>query len=336
MLNELKKEFFSVKLLVVLLILALSIYLFEFVLGFLRNFADIIWILVLGWLVSFILEPFADIFTKYLKVPKVISAILVFILTGVLITAIFMIFIPDLRNQFNSLQTILPDLLRNSPPQVQKGLDNFLNSISTSTEIIPSVMQFFMNLVTILILSFYLIIDRDNINKKIFTLTPKKYHKQLEFAQDLIDNSFASFVRIQALWGLIGGLITYVVLTFFGVNFAASTSILAGILTAVPVIGPIIGIIPPLMVSIAESPDQAIIIFLTIFIIQQLIFNVLGPKVIGKAFNINPIIVIFSLLIGIKVAGFLGAILAVPVISILLVAGQQLYSYYIKEKDITL
>ncbi len=333
MINEFKKEFSSLKLLTILLTLAVSIYLLEFVFDFLRTFSDIIWIIILGWLVSFILEPFADIFTKYLRLPKVISAVLVFLMVGLLLAATFMIFIPDLTNQVHSLQKLFPNLLKNSPLQVQIGFNNFLNSLNTSADIIPSVTQFIVNLVTILILSFYLVVDKENINRKIFALSPKKFHEQIKFIQNVIDTSFASFVRIQVLWGVLGGVITFIVLSIFGVNYAASTSLLAGILTAVPVIGPIIGVIPPLLVSIAEKPDQAIIIFLTIFIIQQFIFNVIGPKLMGRAFNVNPIIVILSLLIGIKVAGFLGAILAVPVISIILVAGQEFYTYYFKERE---
>lgn len=333
MFNEIKREFFSLKLLTILLTLAVGIYLLEFVFEFLRNFSDIIWILVLGWLVSFIMEPFVDFITKYFKLPKVIATIIIFVLAGALLAATFIIFIPDLAAQFTSLQKMLPGILGDLPPQLQTGVDNFINSLNSSGNLIPSLTQFFVNLVTILILSFYLVVDKDNINKKIFTLSPKKYHEQIKFIQTVIDNSFASFVRIQVLWGVLGGLITYVILTIFNVNFAASTSLLAGILTAVPMIGPIIGIIPPLLVVIAEKPDQAILIFLLIFGVQQLIFNVLGPKLIGKAFNVNPVIVILSLLIGIKVAGFLGAILAVPVISIILVAGQEFYTYYFKEKE---
>lgn len=334
MFNEIKKEFFSLKLLTILLTLAVGIYLLEFVFEFLRNFSDIIWILILGWLVSFIMEPFVDFITKYLRLPKVISTIIVFVLFGTLLVATFMFFIPDLKLQFDSLQKMLPKILGDLPPQFQNGVDNFINSLNSSGNLIPSLTQFFVNLVTILILSFYLVIDKDNINKKIYTLSPKKYHEQIKFFQKVIDSSFASFVRIQVLWGVLGGIITYIVLTIFQVPFAASTSLLAGILTAVPMIGPIIGIIPPLLVAIAEKPDQAIIIFLLIFIIQQFIFNVIGPKLIGKAFNVNPIIVILSLIIGIKVAGFLGAILAIPVISIILVAGQEFYSYYFKEKEL--
>jgi len=335
MIEDIKKELSSLKVLTILLTLAVSIYLLEFVFDLLRNFSDIIWIIILGWLVSFVLEPFVDLITKYLKLPKVISTVIVFVLAGGLLAATFMIFIPDLTAQFNSLQKLAPGMLQGFPPQLQEGLNNITHTVKISENIIPSVTQFFVNLVTILILSFYLVIDRDNINRKIFAFSPKKYHSQIKFIQGVIDNSFASFVRIQVLWGVIGGLITYIVLTIFGVNYAASTSVLAGILTAVPVIGPIIGIIPPLLVALVEKPDQAILIFLIIFIIQQIIFNVLGPKLIGKAFNVNPIIVILSLLIGIKVAGFLGAILAVPVISIILVAGQEFYGYYFKEKELS-
>lgn len=333
MFNELKKEFFSLKLLTILLTLAVSIYLLNFVFDFLKTFSDIIWVLILGWLVSFILEPFVDIFTNYLKLPRVIATIIVFLLVAALLVLSFIIFIPDLTAQFKSMQKILPEMLKSFPPQLQNGVDNFVESLNESNTLIPSLTQFAVNLVTILILSFYLVVDKENINKKIYAISPKKYHDQIKFVQKVIDTSFASFVRIQVLWGVLGGLITYFFLTLFGVNYAASTSLLAGILTAIPMIGPIIGVIPPLLVAIVEKPDQAIIIFLAIFITQQIIFNVIGPKLIGKAFNVNPIIVILSLLIGIKVAGFLGAVLAVPVISIILVAGQEFYVYYFKERE---
>jgi predicted PurR-regulated permease PerM len=334
MLNELKKDLFSVKLLIVLLTLAVSIYLFRFVLDFLRDFSDIIWIIILGWLISFIMEPFVEIFTKRLKLPRIFSTMFVFSLAAAFLVISFMIFIPDLIQQFVALQKILPDVINGYPPQVQKGFENFyISLISAPQNLIPSLTQFFISLVTMLILSFYLVIDKENINKKIYAIAPKNYHQQIKLIQKIIDSSFASFVRIQTLWGVIGGVITYIILSIFGVPYAASTSLLAGILSAVPMIGPIIGIIPPILVTILEKPNQAVFILLSIFLIEQFIYNFIGPKLISKAFNVNPIIVILSLLIGIKIGGFLGAILAVPVISIFMVAGQELYVYYFKEKE---
>ncbi len=333
MINDLKKELTSFKLLNILGIIAISIYLLQFVLGFLRDFSDIIWIIILGWLVSFIMEPFVDFFSEKLKLPRTVSAIITFALAAVLIVLIILLFIPDIMSQFRTIDKVLPGILENTPPQLQKGVDNFLSNLNASSDLIPSITQFLINIVSIFILSFYLVIDKDNINKKFYALTPRKFHEQIKFTQSVIDSSFASFVRIQVLWGFLGGIITWVVLTIFGVHFAASTSLLAGILTAVPMIGPIIGVIPPLLVAFVEKPDQAILIFLTIFIPQQFIFNVIGPKIMGKAFKLNPIMVIFALLIGVKIGGFLGAILAVPVISIILIVGKELYDHYLKDRE---
>ena len=104
MLDEIKRELSSLKLLTILLTFAVGIYLLQFLLEFLRNFSDIILILVFGWLVSFILEPFVDIFTNYLKIPRVISTALVFVLAAILLILTFAIFIPDIISQFNSQQ----------------------------------------------------------------------------------------------------------------------------------------------------------------------------------------------------------------------------------------
>ncbi len=333
MLNDLKKEFFSLKLLTALLIAAASVYLFQFGLEFIRAFWDIFLIIFFGWLVSFILEPFVDIFSKYLKLPRIASTALVFVLSAVLIVAAFIIFIPDIIAQFKVLEKVVPAFISGTLPQFQVSATKFASSFNNLTDYIPSFTQFFINLVTVLILSFYLVLEKKNLGKKLYAITPTKYHENIRFIDDVIDRAFASFVRLQVLWGFVGGITTYIVLTIFHVPFAASTSFLAGILSAVPMIGPIIGVIPPLLVTLISKPEQALIIFLIIFLIQQFIYNILGPKLIGKAFNINPIVVLLSLLIGAKVAGITGAIFAVPIFSIIMVIGREFYNHYFADKE---
>ena len=92
MLDELKRDFFSIKLLVILLTLAVSIYLLKFAFEFLTLFSDIIWIIILGWLVSFIMEPFVELFTKKLKFPRGPATILVFSLTAIFLFICVMYF----------------------------------------------------------------------------------------------------------------------------------------------------------------------------------------------------------------------------------------------------
>ena len=333
MFNDLKKEFFSLKLLTALLIAATSVYLFQFGLDLIRSFWDILLIIFFGWLVSFILEPIVDVFSKYLRLPRVASTGIVFVLSAALIIAAFIVFIPDIIFQIKVLERIIPEYTATSMPQLLKSVNHFVGSFNNLADYIPSLTQFFINLITVLILSFYLVLEKKNLGKKFYAMLPAKYHETFRFIDRVIDQAFASFVRIQLLWGLIGGVTTYIVLTLFHVPYAASTSLLGGILSAIPMIGPIIGVIPPLLVSLISKPDQALIVFLVIFLIQQFIYNVLGPKVISKAFNINPIVVLLSLLIGAKVAGISGAIFAVPVFSIISVVGKEFYEYYFKDKE---
>lgn len=334
MLEELKKDFSSLKLLVTLGITAIAIHLAGLVIQFVRDFSDIILILIFGWFVSFILEPFVDLFTKYLKLPRLLSTVLVFILAGILISLSFFILIPNIVSQFNTLAREIPNFLIASPAPLQHGIESLIGSFNDYAGLIPSVTQFLINLVIVLILSFYLVIDRDNLNKHLFAIAPKKYHESIRFIQKAINKSFASFVRIQVLWGFVGGVVTWITLTLFGIPFAASTSIMAGVLTSFPVIGPIIGLIPPLLVTSIEASAKLVPVFLIIFLVQQIIFNIFGPKIMGKAFNLNPVIVMLALLIGIKVAGFTGAMFAVPVISVILVVGKEFYNFYFKEKEL--
>lgn len=334
MLEDLKKEFSSLKLLITLAIISLGIYLAGIIWEFVRVFSDTFFILLFGWFVSFLLEPFVDLFTKYLRLPRFISTVLVFLLAGVIITLSFLVLIPNIVTQFNTLAREVPVFVKNSPAPVQKAIDNLIGSFNNYTELVPSLTSFLINLVIVLILSFYLVIDKDNLNRHFFAILPKKFHANAKFVQKTIDESFASFVRIQVLWGFIGGVVTWITLNLFHIPFAASTSIMAGVFVAVPVIGPIIGLIPPLLVTTIEAYTKLVPVFLVLFLTQQFIFNVFGPKIIGKAFNLNPIIVMLALLVGIKVAGFTGAMFAIPVVSIALIVGKEFYNFYFKDKEI--
>lgn len=331
MFEDLKKELSSFKLLTLLLSLAVGIYLLQFVVSFLNTFSDVILIFVFGWLLSFILDPVVDIFSERLKLPRVLSTVIVFVLLAVLITAGTFLFIPDVNQQLSTIQKMLPSVLKNSPISISKAVDIFVSSFNNYLDYIPSVAQFLINLLTTLILSFYLIVERDNLSRRMFTMTPKKWHENIKFIQKTINKTFASFVRLQIVWGIVGGVLTWVVMTIFGIHFAASTGLIAGLLSAIPVIGVVIAVVPPIFVTLIDSPDKVLLIFLVLFLTQQLIYNIFGPKIMGSAYQLNPIVVMFAILIGLKVAGLTGALFAIPVVSIAQIVGREFYTYYFKE-----
>ena len=315
--KELKKERNYLRLLIILLIIAVGIHLFTITWEVLQNFSDIIVILLIAWLVSFILEPLVENIKTVFRVSRLLATTITFLLLTLILLMVVLLFIPTVTAQVKTLAVIIPKFLQTTPPFVTNIINGFIASLANAISYIPSVAQFFFSLLITLILSFYFIVDKQRINKEIYTLTPKSWHEYMQIGQDIIDHTFASFVRVQILFGIMGGIITFVVLVLFGIEFAASTALLAGIFAVVPLVGPFLSILPPVFVALVVDPVKALIIFAILLVAQQVIFNVVGPKLLGKALSIHPGIVLLSFLVGIKIAGGIGAILAIPVLGIL-------------------
>ncbi len=333
MLGDLKKELTSLKLLSILLTLAVGIFLLQFSWQFLGNFSDVIVILILSWLLSFILEPVVEKLSNFSKFSRTASSIIIYILVTAVITAAVFLFIPAITYQFDALSRIVPTFLDTAPKFVQKWNKDLISSLDNAVALIPSVANFLFQLLIILIISFYLIVDNEKIDKEIYELIPTKWHKTFRDVQNIINTTFASFIRVQLTFAIINGLLTWAVLQIFSIEFAASTAVIAGILTAVPMIGPILAILPPIFIAFIVDPAKAVAIFIILLIAQQVIFNIWGPKFMGKAFKIHPIVVLLSFIVGFKVAGIMGAIFAIPVISIIILVIRDLGHHFISPRE---
>lgn len=332
MLEDFKKELTSFRLLAILLTIAVSIYLVQTSWMVIQNFFDIIIILVVAWLLSFILEPLVEKIKSLTKLSKPVSALIVYLFFGILFSVMIFIFIPIVTSQYQSLSKIIPQFLSPYPMFIKAWNNALTKSLDFFIAIIPSLATIFVDIIFILFLSFYLIVDKEKLNEEIYKLAPKAWHTNLRFIQKVIDETFASFLQIQVIFGVISGIATWMVLTVFGVNYAASISLLAGILTVIPLVGPVLALIPPVFVVLATDPNNvtiAVIIFAILLLIQQIIFNFIGPKLMGKAFRLHPVIVFLSIIIGYKIAGAFGAIFAVPVLGIAVIVLKELGHYFI-------
>lgn len=332
MLDDLKKELTSFRLLATLLTIAISIYLLQIVWQFVQVFSDIIIILVLAWLLSFILEPLVDKFQKLFGLAKVWSAIFIYLFFAVLFTAMIFLFIPVVSSQFDALSKVIPTFLSAYPKYLTAWNNAVSNSLENLIVIIPSLATAFVDIILILILSFYFILDKEKINTEIYKLAPKAWHQNLKFIQKVVEDTFSSFLRIQVIFGIIAGVATWIVLRIFSIDFAASVAFLSGILTVIPLVGPIVALLPPVFVVLAINPDNLTLAFLILAIlllIQQIIFNFIGPKLMGKAFKLHPIIVFLSIILGFKIAGAFGAIFIVPLLGIIIIVLKELGYHFI-------
>jgi predicted PurR-regulated permease PerM len=336
MFNELKKEFTLFKLLVFLLTIAISIYLLGIFWQVLGNFYDVIVITLIAWLLSFILEPLVDIVSKLTRLRKLWSALIVYVFFAILFTVSIFILLPAVISQLQSLSVVIPKSLK-AFPQFTKTWDSVVgHSFDNLINFLPSVATIFVDIIIVLVLSFYLIIDKEKINTEIYKLAPKNWHANLKFIQETVNETFASFLQIQVLFGILAGISTWIVLRIFSIDYAASIAIVAGLLTVIPLAGPLLGILPPafvVLITHSENPILALAIAAILLLIQQITYNAVGPKLMSRAFKLHPIIVLMSILIGFKVAGAMGAIFVIPVLGIAVIVIKKLGYHFINPEE---
>lgn len=333
MLDELKKQSVLLKAFLLLGSIALGVYLFQIFWGVLAFFSDVLIILFSAWILSFILGPAVDALVGKAKMPKLVAATIVYLLFFALFAFAITAFIPVVTSQYFALVKVLPKYQHTFPYYVNRATQISLTAVGDSLTLIPAIGSFLVGLVMVLIASFYFVVDKERINKEIFFLIPKKYHEHATYVQQLVDNTFGSFIRVQIIFGIIAGLATWIIMTIFGVGFAASTSLVAGILTIVPLVGGLFALVPPVAIALLADPWKALFVLISLVIMQQIIFNIIFPRVVGNALKLHPVVVIFSFFVGYKIAGSFGVIFAVPVIAVVLVILHRLGHHFLGPKE---
>ena len=327
--EELKKQFTSINLLIGLLIVAVSIYLLQIIWSVLGVFSDVIVVMFMAWVVSFILEPAVEKMTNVTKLPKIATAAIVYTLCFALLAAMINLFIPAISKQIVIMGKNLPGYIDASPPVVHRFINSSYTYLENSIVLLPSVASFLLSILIVLIISFYLVIDKEHIQKELYHLIPRRWHHHALFTQELIETTFGSFLRVQVLTGIIAGIFTWILLQIIGNQFALVTALISGLLTIIPFAGPVLGIIPPVAITFFTDPTQGLIVFILLLIMQQILFNIVVPKLLGNALKLHPIIVILSFIAGYKLFGPLGAIFGVPILGILVVVLHRLGNHFI-------
>jgi predicted PurR-regulated permease PerM len=170
-----------------------------------------------------------------------------------------------------------------------------------------------VSFVAILVLTFYLTVQEDALKKNFYYFVPPSYLSLLTNLFGEIKRKISSWVRGQFILCFAVGLAVYLGLLILGVHYALLLGIFAGITEIIPYAGPFIGGAVAVFFALAQSPFKAFLVMILCILVQQLENNILVPKIMQKAVGLNPIITIIALLIGYRLAGIPGGLLAIPV-----------------------
>ena len=167
-----------------------------------------------------------------------------------------------------------------------------------------------------MVITFYMTIEEDGLKKFVRSIAPIEYQPYLVQKTNRIQVKMGGWLRGQLILMFIIGSLTYVGLLILDVPYALVLAIFAGLAEFVPFLGPLIAAVPAVFFSFSDSPWKAFGVVIFYIVLQQLENQVIVPKVMQKAVGLNPIVVIIVMLIGAKVAGLVGILLAVPATTI--------------------
>lgn len=165
---------------------------------------------------------------------------------------------------------------------------------------------------------FYVLKDRDQGARTFYRLFPVSVQPDVRAMMHQANRVLGSYIRAQLLLSTVSGVITGVGLTLLGVKFSLILGVIAGVASLIPVLGPMIGGVPALIVTAATRPGPTVLwVFLFLFVGQNLKDYILVPRVQGQAVNIHPAIILPLLVVAGHVAGFWGLLVVVPVAAVL-------------------
>jgi predicted PurR-regulated permease PerM len=305
-------------------------------------FGDIILTFFLAWLLAFILSPIVTRLTNAIPfLPRVVATILVYAalfaaivlvvvaLAGALANSIaeFIQSVPQLREQLPDLLASWQESLRALGLQVNlvASADDILNGIADyAGQLVGPVQQLAVaslgamgTLLLVLILSLYMVVDRDQISTFLFTLVPRSRQAEARLLERSVSRSFGGFLRGQAILGVVYAAVSIVTSAILHLDYVGLTAALSGFLMAIPFFGPFVAWAPPVVVAFLTQSGAALPAFFLMGIGWLLVMNILQPRLMQEAVGIHPIVVLGSVLIGAKVAGVAGAVFGIPIAAVL-------------------
>jgi len=163
------------------------------------------------------------------------------------------------------------------------------------------------------------LLEENGIKKFFLSVVPLKQKNRVTRIANRIGIKLGSWLRGQLILAVAVGLVIYIGLRLMGIPYALTLALIAGVLEIVPILGPIIAAIPAIIVAFTISPLTALLITAFYILVQELENKLLVPKVMQYSVGLNPVTIIIILLVGAKLMGILGMLLAIPVALIIYV-----------------
>lgn len=297
---------------------------------------DVLLLILVSIVIASFVEAGVRAMEKY-NMNRMVSVPIIFALTILIIFAIFYAFVPIIVRELSDMLALLFQYLPSGNTinqQSIQGATDFVNTISKhssigdiltsvknastmlsqgATSFIGSTFGGLLNFILIIVMSFYLSIQEKGIDSFLRLMTPARHEQYVLDLWGRTQRKIGLWFKGQLLLGFIVGAITSIVLALLGVQYAFLIGLISGIAELIP-FGIIFAAVPAILLSVIDGGVfLGVKVFIYYIIIQQLENYVLNPIIAKRVVGIPPLVVLLAFLIGISLAGFWGALVAMPV-----------------------
>jgi predicted PurR-regulated permease PerM len=308
-------------------------------------------LLLLAMAVAFLITPLVNLLNN--RIPRLFAALIIYIVVISGLVGLCYALVFSLIQQVNYFSTHLPEYVQNLPttytttlawlgkqgiPQssisraislITDQLNSFALSLATNlVSIVQIVGEGIVNTMLVIVLSFYLTLDGNRLQNAVVNVAPKQSLPHIYIFQDALNRVVGNYIRGQLTLAAIIGVLAGVGCYFLGLsNFALIIGVLAFLFETIPMLGPALASIPAILISLLlPDPFPRTYVIIAYFVVIQVFeSNVLGPRIVGHAVGLHPVVSILALIVGVQLFGAFGALIATPVLAAVWVVIASIY-----------
>jgi predicted PurR-regulated permease PerM len=330
----------------------LSVQLFLVVWHFGAHFAQTLLIFFLAWMLSFILNPAVNAVARRWVLGRAAAVAVVYLGMLAIVALAGFLIIPPAVKQVAALGDKVPEYRQNTGKLVldmqdwldRRGIAINIKDVNTedlskqidktgatlaqnALSLAPRVIEGVFDTVIILVVSFYMMLDAPRITAAMVNVTPERYRQDIRLLFASIDHSFGGYIRASVALALLYAAGTALTMWGTGIPFVLPVSMFAGFMLIIPFIGDVIAVIPTIAIGLLTVSIVNVVIALVAMVaLQQLVLQIIRPKLMGKSVGLHPLWVLAAFFIGARAAGIWGALFSVPIAAIIQ-SVVQLYYY---------
>jgi predicted PurR-regulated permease PerM len=309
-----------------------TVFLFGILAAMLWFLRDIVLIVITAIVIASAMEPGIAALARY-RINRVFSVILIYLVAAIIFFGIIFFFLPPLISDAANFLTRLPATLSNLDlANATHGLlpnfgefftsadflTNLSQTISQTTGGVFSTLSAFFGGVTsfvlIVVFSFYFSVQETGVDDFLRLVTPSAHQAYVQSLWRRSQLKIGKWMQGQLILGLIVGVLLYLGLTILGIPNALLLAVLAAVFELIPVFGQILAAIPAVGIAFVDGGVTGALLVVGLYVVvQQFEAHLIYPVVVKKVVGVPPLMVILSLIIGAKLAGFLGILLSVPI-----------------------